>query len=390
MDRNLRLYTPYQALRSMLFWMPVFFLYFASVVTLPEVLLLESIYYLGVVVLEVPSGYFSDWLGRRLTLVISMVCWGGACVIFAALPTFEWFIAAQLMLAAGMAFNSGTDTSLLFESLAVEGRGGEMAEREGRALAVGFLAGAGSALAGGAAAWIDLRLAYLLSAVAGLAGLIVASCFREPPRREKAHAPHRQVAACVARLGDGPLLWIFAFSIGMTVLNHVPWEFTQPYLGFFLDDLTPVVSGALMAAIMVLGYVASGRAARIGRALGAPVTLLGTMLLQTGIIASLMLLHPAIVALLLLRGVPRAVMTPVMNAAIHPRVPDSIRATFLSIQSLAGRLAFAAALFAASLAVEGDSVLTHEVLSGLCLAFAAGGAGMLLLLGATAYRVRRL
>ena len=52
MDRNLELYPWYQALRNGVFWLPVFFLYFLSVVSLEEALLLESIYYLAVVTLE--------------------------------------------------------------------------------------------------------------------------------------------------------------------------------------------------------------------------------------------------------------------------------------------------------------------------------------------------
>jgi MFS family permease len=36
-----------------------------------RVLRLEAIYYIAVVILEVPSGYFSDRFGRRQTLLIA-------------------------------------------------------------------------------------------------------------------------------------------------------------------------------------------------------------------------------------------------------------------------------------------------------------------------------
>ena len=45
--------------------LPVFFLYFSSHLSLSEVLRLEALYCLAVVVLEAPSGYFSDRVGRR-------------------------------------------------------------------------------------------------------------------------------------------------------------------------------------------------------------------------------------------------------------------------------------------------------------------------------------
>ena len=68
---NLRIYPWYVALFNAHFWMPVFFLYFLQHVSMSEVLRLEAIYYLAVVILEVPSGYFSDRFGRRPTLLIA-------------------------------------------------------------------------------------------------------------------------------------------------------------------------------------------------------------------------------------------------------------------------------------------------------------------------------
>lgn len=69
--RNARLYPWYAGLFNAHFWMPVFFLYFLRYMPLVDVLRLEAVYYLGVVLLEVPSGYFSDRFGRKLTLLIS-------------------------------------------------------------------------------------------------------------------------------------------------------------------------------------------------------------------------------------------------------------------------------------------------------------------------------
>jgi len=64
-ERNLRLCPVYQALWRSLFWVPVFFLYYLSVLSLEEAVLLEAIYCVTAVLLEVPSGWLSDRLGRR-------------------------------------------------------------------------------------------------------------------------------------------------------------------------------------------------------------------------------------------------------------------------------------------------------------------------------------
>jgi hypothetical protein len=268
-----------------------------------------------------------------------------------------------------------------------------MGSREARALALGFLANSVSALVGGLLAGFDLRIAYVLSAGSAIAALTVAAFFREPPRG-RAHAPLRQAITCVGRLGEPVLLWIFAFAVGMTIFNHVPWEFIQPYLGFLVGDqegyaLTPAASGVAIAITMLLSFGASRIAIPIRDRIGVPLTLLATMLLSGMIIAGMIWVHPVIVALLVLRSVPMAVMTPVMNAAIHPRVQSGIRATYLSMQSLAGRLAFSASLFFVSLAVGGTEKLTPPVLRDVSLVFAGATAGLLVLLGVFAPWIAR-
>ena len=70
LERNTTLYPWYRAGYEAYFWLPVFFLYFNERFSIERVLQLEAIYFLSVVLLEVPSGYFSDRIGRRPTLLI--------------------------------------------------------------------------------------------------------------------------------------------------------------------------------------------------------------------------------------------------------------------------------------------------------------------------------
>lgn len=71
--RNSRLYVWFRMTAEYMAWMPVFFLYLNQYVSVADVLLLEAIYYLAVVMVEVPSGYFSDVVGRRPTLLGSQL-----------------------------------------------------------------------------------------------------------------------------------------------------------------------------------------------------------------------------------------------------------------------------------------------------------------------------
>ncbi len=373
MERNLRLYPHYQAARSLAFWLPVFFLYFSERLPASQVLALEAIYYAGVVVLEVPSGYLSDRLGRRPTLIAAAAAWTAGCLTLGLAPSFPVFVVGQLLLAAGMAFNSGTDGALLYDSLLACDRGDELAAHEGRAQARGLLAMGASALIGGWVASVDLRLGHLLSAGGAALALALALALREPPATQRAEAPLRQLRAVVSAMRQPALGWVFAFAVAMTVFNHVPYELAQPYLALVLDEPsgrgnTPIVSGVVMAVMLTIAAGASRLSASAAARVGVGPLLLGAMLGQGLVIGAMALwLHPVVLAVLLLRSIPGALAAPVQLSVILPRVPGRLRATYLSVQSLVGRLAFSGALGIGAWAVGGLERLDHGTIATLGL-----------------------
>ncbi|MEM7258834.1 MAG: MFS transporter, partial [Pseudomonadota bacterium] len=116
-EKNIRIYPWYQAAAGFLPWMPVFFLYFSQTVSLDKAIELGAIYYLAVVIFEVPSGYFSDRFGRRTTLLCAAVFALASYSVFLFASAFTWFAMGQILLAGAIAFQSGSDSSLLYDSL---------------------------------------------------------------------------------------------------------------------------------------------------------------------------------------------------------------------------------------------------------------------------------
>lgn len=392
-ERNVWLYPYYQIGRHTLFWVPIFFLYFSSLLTIDEVLALEGIYYLSVVMLEVPSGYFSDRLGRRLTLMIGNGAGVAAFVLFVLGRSFLPLAAAQLLLAVWMSFNSGSDTSLLYDSLSSLGRGAEVGDVEAASQSRAYFAYAVAALVGGAAAGFDLRIPYALSAIGALATMLIAWRFVEPPA-ERAPAPAAQLRAVWSHAKEPLLTWLFVFVIAMTVFAHVPYMLFQPYLELLFGGAhgyhkTPLIAGGLVTATMLVSSFVSARAMQVARRLRTLPTLCAALIAQGGIILAMgLVLHPAMVVLLSLRSAAPAIMTPPMNAAIHTRIGSPLRATYFSVQSLAGRLAFSLTLFAASQTVGALDQLTVPALRQLCLTYAAGVLIAALALGLLAMRIK--
>ncbi len=385
--RNLKLYPWYVGLFHAYFWLPIYFLFFNSKLELPDVLYLASIYFASVVVIEVPSGWFSDQFGRRKTLITASIFLCVAYTLFLFANSFEGFAVAQVFLAGGIAFNSGTDTSFLLETTQELEEPETYPELEAKAMKFNFLGTGVAGILGGLAAIPDYRGAYVLSLLGGIALLYITLRFKEPSNK---HADNRlgffrQVLSCVGLLRNIRLLWLSVFAVYIIVINHIPYEFYQPYLKELATQyeavkVTPLLTSVHLTFTMIVASFIASRSIRIRNKIGTGATLLSAAGLQ---IAMMAIMHffvniPAAIATLL-RSCPRALMTAPLNAAVAPSVPASKRATFLSLQSLFGRLGFSITLALFGAAAEGEEWVAITKMLGWGMWIGIGGCIVLLI-----------
>jgi MFS family permease len=405
-ERNVRLYGWYQVVASALFWLPIFVLYFTEHLTLGNVLRLEAIYYIAVVVMEVPSGYFSDVVGRRITLIISSIAFVGSYALFLGggftEQPFLLFAGGQVLLAAGFAFQSGTDTAFHFDSLHAIGRSAEYADREAKIARNASWSLAGSALVGGLVAGIGLHWAYTLNLVAAvwLVGIVLAMVetggATAVTGRSEVAAFVGQLRRCLGYLRQRSLAWLFGFALLSYAMNHIPYEIYQPYIKALLAgkdlggvDTTPLVAGMLTAATMVLRGIAAGWSVRLSDKMGLGRFLLFSYALQVVIIfACAAILHPLILLVLLARSVPTGLQKAPLSAAIVPRIDQSLRATFLSLNTLMGRLLFSSILIGISFIVGVEKMVDWPSVRSMAVAGGIIAGGGLVLLAVTVPMVR--
>ena len=112
-DRNIKIYPLFGFLRNLMFVQAVWFLFFQHHLSAAEAILLYFIYDIDATAMEVPSGYMSDLLGRRITLILSALSGlaGTLCLAFG--DSFAIFALAQILMGAATAFASGTDSLAL-------------------------------------------------------------------------------------------------------------------------------------------------------------------------------------------------------------------------------------------------------------------------------------
>ena len=266
---NVRLYPWFRAASSGHAWITVFFLYMSQSLPLEQVIELSAVYYLSVFVLEVPSGYFSDRIGRRSTLLIAAGALIGSYSCFIVGAGFWWFAAGQFLLAAGIAMQSGTDTAFHYDSLRALGREREYARREASAEQWGMVMLALATLSGGLLGLIDLRLAYVFSLLSASVMALLVWRFTEPKHADETIALPQSfvtvVSSCIGRLRDPLLGWIFLVVIMLYSMAHIVYEFYQPYITLLQLPLleasthAPLISG-LVISISMFGGALGARA----------------------------------------------------------------------------------------------------------------------------------
>ena len=392
MHSNVRLYPWFQFFRSLLFWQAIWFLYFQKELSAGEAILLAAIYDIATTALEVPSGYMSDRLGRRLTLIMAGVISVAGALLLAFGDTFLVFAAAQICLGAAMAFTSGTDTSLLYESLPDETRAKDIEFHEQRAWRAGFAGLALSAFTGGILASVAPVMAFLATALSGGIALLIAARFQEPPHQRLTETPLQaltQFSAITQTFRQPMLVWLFCLAAGMYTFSHVPFVFGQPFIlesirSAGLDHNAAIISGAVTATMMLVSVATSWLAPALQRTFGVGPVFLIALGMQVMLIATLAATnHLAAIALLFLRMVPDSLARPYILARIHPLVGDTVRATYLSIQSFCGRLLFAGTLILSSFNTTPGAEISYAGIQLILIGYAIAGLALFATLALT-------
>jgi MFS family permease len=396
MVRNVALYPWFKFCQNLLFWQAIWFLYFQSELSAAQALVLYVAYDVATTVLEVPSGYMSDRLGRRKTLIAATIAGALGAGLIALGDGFAVFVIAQVCLGAAASFASGTENALLYESLKAAGREDEIEAQETRGWRFTLTALALSAFTGGVLALISYPLAFGAGALAMCVALRIAWQFTEPPHEfaEAQHGLRDQWRLFRTAMGLPVLVWLFVLSVLMYGFSHVPFVFGQPFIAEALGNVgwqaeAPLVSGSVSALMMLVSVAATLVAVRLRRRIGLPAILVLAFGIQIGLIAVLAMTNSMLaIAVLFLRMVPNSLSGPFIIARIQPLLSDSGRATFLSIQSFAGRLLFASTLLIASARTSGEGSMAYSDIRVSLAWYAIAGTVFLAVLWMTVRRAR--
>jgi MFS family permease len=126
--RNIKLFLLFRILFNARFYYPVFTVFFLDFgISLEEFAILNSIWAVTIVLLEVPTGALADSLGRRAMIRISSILITLEMLVLLFLPigdekiVFWGFLLNRIISGAAEAFSSGADEAFAYDSLKSRG-----------------------------------------------------------------------------------------------------------------------------------------------------------------------------------------------------------------------------------------------------------------------------
>lgn len=343
LKRNIPLLYTIKSIRWFLMIMPTIVLFFQdNGLNMFQVMVVQGVFSVTMLLFEIPSGYFSDKIGRKVTIIIGLFFSTIGMYIFALAPNYSMFIIAEIFLGLGSSFISGTDTSMLYDSLLLLEKEGDYHKIDGRYASIGNYSESIASLLGGFIAVYSMKLNFFIEGTITGIAIIIALFLIEPD---------------IKRVGRSSLKFrVFLQETKSIFKNH--------------KTLYLVCFGALsgLGTFLALWYIQPEMADR-----GLPIAMFGLLWAMLNTIAgfSSSLSHklpinknplntlaiiPFLLALsyfvmIFLRGywilvgfisfyIIRGLKGPLERNLIHQEISSHNRATVLSIQSMLMRLSF--------------------------------------------------
>ncbi len=232
MSSNITKYYVYSFLFGLSFYAPIYIVFLLGQgLNFTQVMLLETIYNVIAVLLEVPSGYFADLKGRKVSLAVSAMSYVAAITVFLFGRSFAHFAISMSLWAAAIAFQSGADSALVYDS--IKGKTKDFGRIFGKAGIIAMAASSIAMLIGGWLSGISLSWPFYATIISASAALFVVFLLREPTRKkliiEKGHF-HRMLEIGKFTFSHKKIICVTGIWIFLSPLMIVISYLIQPYI----------------------------------------------------------------------------------------------------------------------------------------------------------------
>lgn len=339
-ERNIKLIYGLNSLWAFMVIMPIIVPFFQSRgLSMSEIFQLQALFGLALFIFEVPSGYFSDLVGRKTTLLFAGLFHGLGYTSFLVAHDFYSLAAAELVLALAASLFSGTDVSIIYDSQAALNSQKASIKLVGRKVFYLQMGETLGGLVGGFLLLISFEAPIWFQALVAWFPILLIVPLKEPPRIRMDRRRHRENVLYVytslfkhSRLLN--LILLTGMSYGAATLIAV-WGFQKYWQQL---EIPLIYFGYLWAFSNLTVAVMARYAHKLEVKIGSSLTVIFMTLLP--VVGYLGIGWSASVwglCFCLCFQLSRGINAVVLKDALNRRVSSDLRATANSVSSLGVR-----------------------------------------------------
>ncbi|NYB73581.1 MFS transporter [Sedimentibacter hydroxybenzoicus DSM 7310] len=311
--------------------------------SLIEIGILESIYHITGLILEIPSGAIADLYGRKFSVVAGRVVNLISCILMITANSFLEFAISFILSSAAMNLNSGAAEALIYDSLKESGEEGKYKKIWGQTAFIMSISQGIAILLGGILADVKFLYAYVFGAIVQIIALMVSLNFTEPTvnrkhnignlKKEKENIFVNQLKISIDILKCRKIvLYIIMFSALLGSLQTTVFFYSQK----FFSDMG--YTKTIIAVICFIGSIveaySSKYAYKIEKRLNIREILISLSALNVIALAGLAFVAEFSIGFYLLTNLTGGLAFTILSDYINGRIPSESRATILSFESL--------------------------------------------------------
>lgn len=308
--------------------------------SLVEIGILESIYHITGLCLEIPSGALADLRGRKFCVVLGRAVNIVSCVLMIISSSFLGFAISFILSSTAMNLNSGAAEALIFDSLKELGEERKYKKIWGQLAFVMSIAQGTAVLLGGILSDVSFLYAYILGMIVQTIALLVAFNFNEPTviseqddniKIEKALTKQVITSINVLKVRKY-VFYIILFSSLVGSLQTTVFFYSQQY--FSNLGYTKTVIAVICGIGSLLEALGSKYAYRLEEWLKFKGILLTVSSMNIFALLGLSLFEEYSVFFYILTCITGGVAYAIFSNYINMDIPSEYRATILSFDSL--------------------------------------------------------
>ncbi|MGL4109519.1 MFS transporter [Clostridium sp. LP20] len=302
-------------------------------ISISEVFIIESIFFVLMIMLEVPWGWFADRFGYKNTLVISNFIFFISKIIFWRAAGFQLFLLERFLLAIALSGLSGCDSALLYLSIDKEDNSEEVFGKYNFYSNSGFLL---SSLASGFIINISMDLAAFFTIIPYLAALLV-SLFLVDVKSEKENRGSIKESFKEVLKNKKFIILIITFALMEEIVQGITVFLNQEQ--YIKSGIDIKYFGVILAFLAIVKLI-SAKSYKISEKFGQKKAILLLSLIisiTSGALAFISSPGLSILFIAIISGAS-ALMMPMISDIKNKSIDQEDRATILSIYSMIGSL----------------------------------------------------